>query len=66
MIRPRQGDAETGNVKLKKALFAKKVGKNYRSIYLEQKILDQVRRMNYFSSSDKIKPQNFLRISNID
>ena len=22
--------------------------------------------MNYFSSSDKIKPQNFLRISNID
>ena len=54
MIRPRQGDAETGNVKLKKALFAKKVGKNYRSTYLEQKILDQVRRMNYFSSSDKI------------
>ena len=54
IIRPRQGDAETGNFKLKKALFAKKVGKNYRSIYLEQRILDQVRQMNHFSSTDKI------------
>ena len=48
IVRPRQGDAETGNVKLKKALFAKKVGKNYRSIHLQQKILHQVRRMNHF------------------
>ena len=55
IIRPRDGDAETGNVKLKKALLAKKVGKKYRNIYVEQKILDQVRLMNHFCFTEKIK-----------
>ena len=52
MIRPREGDAETGNIKLKKALFAKKVGKTYRKNYLEHKDLEQVR-SNYKYLIDK-------------
>ena len=41
-MRPREGNAETGNVKLQKALSAKKMGKIYFRNYQEHSRLNKV------------------------